>query len=203
VTRKKDSSAKRLKSLDSMDPSRGKRLDGTEYEQHAQISMYSSIKGDPSSSPEEIDYAWVKEARHALRIEDMTKWCSPDGVWHDVRPDFVDMSARALRLTFEKFKLDPEDPGSWRMLAMYLSMIFFWKVPGKSGAPQKWTPKLLMQLKQEADKWPGLPNTKVAHRITNDKASPFYAKGVSSKSGVAGLRKQLTKISGSKKAATE
>jgi hypothetical protein len=170
-------------------------------------SMFSLIKDDPTSSPELIAYAWEKAARAALSINDLKFAMFPDAngklVRHEMPADYIDVSARALRLTFEKFKLDPEDPWSWKMLAQYLSMIFFWKILKKRGAPKKWTPKLLMEVEKEAAKHSGLPNTKVAHRLANDKKSPFYAKGVDTKAGVEGLRKQLNKIGRSKRSGTK
>src|SRR4051794_38107922 len=168
-------------------------------------SIYSFIKSDPTSSPELIAYAWEKEARAALQIKDVTfaYFAGADGkpVRHEFPADYVDPSARALRLTFEKFNLDPDDPWSWQMMARYLSMIFFWKVPGKKGAPRKWTPELLMQLEQQAA--PDLSNSEAAHRLANDKRSSFYMRGIDSRAGVEALRKRLNQVRRGKKAGTK
>ena len=151
-------------------------------------SAFSIIKLDPESSPDLLDYAWGKEARIALKIEDLTKWRSPDGVWHDVPPGYVNKSNHDLRRTFERFKLDPDDPWSWRALADYMSMIV--SLPQrKRGRRVEYTPEKLMEIRQarEADALKNLPDSKAAKALAKK-----YA-GTTRKSGVFGLLKQIRK----------
>jgi hypothetical protein len=155
-------------------------------------SVFSLLKKDPSSSPELLKYAWEKEAHRALQIQRLTYELLPESIKQEAPPDWSDPAADSMQRAFEMFKLDPDDPWSWNMLARYISMIFFWKPPsGKKGRPKKWTPKLLMELEQQAAKFEALPNTKAAKRLANDKLSPFLSRGVDSKSGVEGLRKKI------------
>jgi hypothetical protein len=73
-------------------------------------SMFSIFKRDPESTPELLDDVWGKDARTALKIEDLTRWRSPEGIWHDFPPGYVNPSTRDLRYAFDRFKLDPDDP---------------------------------------------------------------------------------------------
>lgn len=155
-------------------------------------SMLSILKQDPTSSPELLDYAWGNEARAALKIVDMTGAYFPDAddklVWYDFTPGYVDKGARDLRRIFERFKLDPDDPWSWRMMAVYMSMIF--SLPKrKRGRPVEWTPERLMQTLQDRESAPlkNLTDSEAAKRLAKTRA------GSTRKSGVEGLRKQLRK----------
>jgi hypothetical protein len=184
VTRKKVDQADRMKAMERFAAEDGQRS-----------STFSLMKQDTASSPGLLDYAWQQAARAALKIEDLTKWRSPDGVWHDVTPGFVDTVARDMRLTFKKFKLDPDDPWSWRTMAQYMSLLF--SAPqSKKGRPSDWTLEKLELLRQEreSDRFKNLTNGQVAHELANDKRSPFHAQGVNSKAGVEGLRKRLGKL---------
>jgi hypothetical protein len=167
-------------------------------------STFSLMKQDPTSTPESISYAWEKAARAALQVDDMKFAFLPDAsgtktVRHELPPDYVDTVARDLRLTFKKFKLDPEDPWSWRMMATYMSLLF--SAPHtKKGRPKTVTPEWLMQLEQtvRAKEFKNLTNDKVARKLANDKTSPFYIAGVDSRAGVEGLRKHVGKVRGKK-----
>jgi hypothetical protein len=182
-----------------------KALDKLSLAAKPSASGFSLMKGDPASSPELLDHAWQVEARAALRIADTNFAFLPDAdgklVRHEFPSDFVDPAAHSLRLTFKKFKLDPDDPWSWHMLARYLSMIFFSKPPAKKGRPIKWTSKLLMELEREAS---AMSASKAAHRLANDKKSAFHVRARNSagvvtntradnNSGAEGLRKAIGK----------
>jgi hypothetical protein len=134
-------------------------------------SVVSIFKSDPDASPELIEYAleraW-KGAREALKVDDS----SPD-----------------LRIIFEKFRLDPDEPWSWRMMASYMHILF--SLPkSKRGRPVKYTPKVLMGIhkKREADALKNLPDSKVAKH---------FAKGLGLANrfgdGSEGMRKQIRK----------
>jgi hypothetical protein len=150
-------------------------------------TILSILKQDPTSSPELLDYAWDKEARAALKIKDMTG-AYFQGVWHDFTPGYVDTGARDLRRIFERFKLDPDDPWSWRTMAEYMSMLV--SLPQrKRGRPVVYTPEKLMQIRQERESGP-LKN------LTDSKAAKPLAKkyaGSTRKSGTEGMRKQIRK----------
>jgi hypothetical protein len=161
--------------------------------------MFALMKQDPTSTSELIDYAWVKEARAALKIEDLKFAFFPDAsgtklVRQELSPDFVDTTARDMRLTFEKFKLDPDDPWSWRMMAAYMSLLFSGPQV-KKGRPKTVTPERLKQLHQmrQSAALKKLTDSEAAYRLANDKSSPFHKRGVDSKAGVEGLRKQIGK----------
>jgi hypothetical protein len=131
-------------------------------------SAFSIIKSDPASSPELLEYAWVKDARAALRV---------------APPDYAN-----LHRAFEQFKLDPDDPWSWRTMAEYMSLII--SVPArKRGRPVEWTPERLMELREERESGSlkTLPDSKAAKRLAKTRA------GTTRKSGVEGLRKQIRK----------
>jgi hypothetical protein len=154
-----------------------------------EVTIFSEFKRDPESSPELLDYAWDRAARHALKIKERTGTIF-QGVWHDFPPGYVDTSARDLHLTFERFNLDPDDPWSWRRMAEYMSIVL--SAPPRS---KKVTPEWLMSLHQarESSELKNLTDSEAAYRLANDKASPFYAEGVDSKAGVEGLRKNIRK----------
>jgi hypothetical protein len=160
-------------------------------------STCALMKQDPTLSPEVLDHAWEKAARAALSVEDATGYFFPDAngtksVWQAAAPDFVDTAARDLRLTFEKFNLDPADPWSWRMMAQYMSLLF--SAPQtKRGRPTEWTPEKLELLRQEREA-ENLTNGRLAKKLANDKTSPFQTKGKDTKAGVEGLRKRLGKV---------
>ncbi len=162
-------------------------------------SIFATIKQDPTSSPELIELAWQKAARAALSVEDATGYFFPDAsgaklVWQAVPPDFVDTVARDLRVTFEKFNLNPDDPWSWRMMASYMSLLF--SAPQtKRGAPKTRTPEQLMLLYETimADRLKNLTNGQLAKKLANDKTSPFQTRGKDTKAGVEGLRKLIGK----------
>jgi hypothetical protein len=168
-------------------------------ESAGRVSMFALMTQDPTSTPEPIDYAWVKAARAALKIEDLKFAFFPDAsgtklVRQELPPDFVDTTARDIRLTFEKFKLDPDDPWSWRMMATYMSLLFS-GAQAKKGRPKTATPERLMQLHQmrESAALKKLTDSEAAYWLANDKSSPFHKRGVDSKAGVEGLRKQIGK----------
>jgi hypothetical protein len=163
-------------------------------------SSFSFFKSDPASSPELLALAWDRAARAALRIEDIKFAFFTDAngkfVRHKLSADFVDTSARDLRLTFKKFKLDPDNPWSWRAMATYMSVLFSGP-QSKQGRPKEWTPErlILLQQQREAVRFKKLTNSQLAHKLANDRTSPFYVTGVDSKDGVEGLRKRLNKPS--------
>jgi hypothetical protein len=131
-------------------------------------SAFSIIKSDPQSSPELVEYAWAKDARAALKVDD-------DG-------------SRDLRSIFERFNLDPEDPWSWRMLAGYMHILF--SLPQrKRGRPVEYTPERLMQILEERESGAlkNLPDSKAVKPLAKKFA------GTTRKSGAEGLRKQLRK----------
>jgi len=158
-------------------------------EKGAGVTMFSEFKRDPASSPELLEYAWDQAARHQLKIKDRAGAIF-QGVWYDFPPGYVDTSARDLRLTFERFNLDPDDPWSWRMIAEYMSILLS-EPPRK----KKITPDWLMSLHQarESTELKNLTDYEAAYRLANDKTSPFYQEGVDSKAGVEGLRKNIRK----------
>jgi hypothetical protein len=155
-------------------------------------STFSICKQDPASSPELLDYAWGKEARAALKIEDLKTAFFPDAngnfVQHELPADYVNKSNRDLRRTFERFKLDPADPWSWRMVAEYMSMIV--SLPQrKRGRPVVYTPEKLMQIRQDRE-------SGALKNLTDSKAAKPLAKKYASstrKSGAEGMRKQIRK----------
>jgi hypothetical protein len=134
-------------------------------------SVVSIFKSDPDASPELIEYAieraW-KGAREALKVDDS----SPD-----------------LRSVFQKFRLDPDDPWSWRMMASYMHILF--SLPQrKRGRPVEWTPERLMELREERESGAlkTLPDSKAAKVLAkkHGRANRFG-------SGAEGQRKQLRK----------
>jgi hypothetical protein len=151
-------------------------------------SMFSIFKRDSESTPELLDDVWGKDARTALKIEDLTRWRSPEGIWHDFPPGYVNPSTRDLRNAFDRFKLDPDDPWSWRRLAEYMAVVV--SLPQrKRGRPVEYTPEKLMQIREERDAaaLKNLPDTKAAKLLAKKHA------GTTRKSGAEGVRKQIRK----------
>jgi hypothetical protein len=113
------------------------------------VTIFDEFKRDPASSPELLDYAWDNAARVALKIVDRKYhlFAVADGgtVRHELPPDYVDTRARDLRRTFERFKLDPDDPWSWRTLAEYMSLLFSGP-QSKRGRRTEWPQERLLQL---------------------------------------------------------
>lgn len=108
---------------------------------------------------------------------------------------FDEQSNKALRKLFTHMKLDPDDPSSWRLLVDQMAYIFFWEPPGRPrGAPKQWIDEREALLAAEVAKLPGMSAIAIARKHTNDKKSPFYAKGVDSKKGVRGLRARIGKV---------
>jgi hypothetical protein len=147
-----------------------KNMETIAQERPQTSSVISIFKSDPESTPELIEYAleraW-KGARAALKVDDS----SPD-----------------LRIIFEKFRLDPDDPWSWRMMASYMHILF--SLPKrKRGRPVEHTPEVLIQLlaERESPALKNLPDSKAANRLAKTRA------GSTRKSGVEGLRKQIRK----------
>ncbi|MET4230174.1 hypothetical protein ABIF65_003836 [Bradyrhizobium japonicum] len=134
-----------------------------------------------------------------LTLQPPDKFYFPDGEGglreERVPADFPDPLREAMAKAFAHFKLDPEDPGSWRALVSYFSYIFFWQPPARrSGAKTKWTSDRERELYQAVSTLPGLSDVQAAMKLANDKRSPFYVRGTSPSDGVRGLRSRIGKV---------
>jgi hypothetical protein len=163
-----------------------------------EVKIFAEFRRDPASSPELLDYAWDNAARVALKIVDrkyhLFAVAGGGTVRHELPPDYIDTRARDLRRTFERFKLDPDDPWSWRTLAEYMSLLFSGP-QSKRGRRTEWPPERLLQLHhaRNSPELKSLPDSEAAYRLANDKGSSFYVKGTDRKAGVEGLRKNIRK----------
>jgi hypothetical protein len=169
-----------------------KRLNEWEAKLDPGRSVFALTKQDPTSTPEALAYAWQMEARGALRIVVKPGFLlfanEGGGTRRDAAPDYVNTVARDLLSTFEKFKLDPDNPSSWRTMAEYLSIIFSGP-QSKRGRPVEYTTERLMQIRQQRESaaLKNLSDSEAAKRLAKTRA------GSTRKSGAEGLRKQFRK----------
>jgi hypothetical protein len=130
-----------------------------------------------------------------LTLKPLDKVHFPDGREEQVPADFPDPLRDAMAKAFAHFKLDPEDPGSWKALVSYFSYIFFWQPPRqRSGAKAKWTSNRERELYEAVSTLPRLSDVQAAMKLANDKRSPFYVRGTSPSDGVRGLRSRIGKV---------
>jgi hypothetical protein len=133
-----------------------------------------------------------------LKKPSLDRYFFPDGKGglceepaRDIEDPFQDSMVKA----FEYFKLDPEDPSSWRLLVSCFAYIFFWQPPRRpTGAQKKWTKEREDALCRALEGLPGLSDIRAAMRLANDKRSPFYVQGTSASDGVSGLRRRIAKV---------
>ncbi|WP_334437744.1 hypothetical protein [Bradyrhizobium sp. AZCC 1610] len=149
-------------------------------------------------SPELLKMHRERMAMRALSLEPMKSVLFPDGKGglreEAVPADFKDPFREAMVRAFRHFKLDPNDPFSWRVMVEYFAYIFFWQHSGRRGGKTKWTADREAQLLKAVQSLPMLSDMKTAYKLANDKNSPFYVKGVVPSDGVNGLRRRIGKV---------
>jgi hypothetical protein len=133
-----------------------------------------------------------------LTLKPLEKFYFPDGKGgfreERVPPDFEDPWHAAMVRAFDHFKLDPEDPSSWRMLVSHFAYIFFWQPSRRRGAKVRWTNERDEKLYRAVCSLPpGLSDVQAAKKLANDKRSPFYM------CGVRGLQSRIGKVRRRKK----
>lgn len=149
-------------------------------------------------SPELLKMHRGSMALRALSLEPLKSAFFPDGKGgfrEEVLPaDFKDPFREAMVRAFQHFKLDPQDPFSWRVIVEYFAYIFFWQQSAKRGGKTKWTAEREAQLLKAVQSLPKLSDVKAARKLANDKNSPFYVKGVEAGDGVSGLRRRIGRV---------
>jgi hypothetical protein len=99
-----------------------------------------------------------------------------------------DAGTRAMRRAFDVYKLDPENPFSWRLLVEHFSYVEFFE---KTKAKLKWSGGRIMELRREIIKWnlQKAHATVIAKTLSSNKASNFYGSREQVRIHVGKLRK--------------
>jgi hypothetical protein len=149
-----------------------------------QLFSFAALVGQPPTPPSmksnlSDPKLWFVVAREALKLQSGTLSYDP-----------------CLARAFETLKLDPADPGDWRLLASYLARVAF-PEPKLGGRPKEWDAKRYCKLLEEIDrsksKRPGRSDREACASIA--KKSDLFFERV----GAEALRKALKKARSHKK----
>jgi hypothetical protein len=174
--------------------------------------MYRGSKGgierplvseDPGITLDMRERHWQLQAKAALTITDMKEvWFAGQPSPVPLPPDRIDYAAPAMRRLFDHFKLDPNDPWSWRWLVHLFAYAEFWERPKKPrGRPKEWTDARNADLAAAVASLPSQSSARAARKLANDAKSPFARKTVSTSSG-SGLRRRIARLKAKSKAGT-
>jgi hypothetical protein len=101
-----------------------------------------------------------------------------------------------LRRAFERYKLDPADPLSWRWLLVFYTTVDFGKPRRSPGRRRQSNQEFLQACKDVArqlqTKGERVSKARIARELAKDPR--FRGKGIAASAGAAGLRKRLSKM---------